>query len=835
MPLSAIPVENITIDKKDVLINIDTTKILTATILPEDADDKIVIWESEDPEIATIEPEEEGSNIATINPVDIGNVKIFARSNYDPENIYDVCNITVVDAETVTDITLDKEELTIEKENTEQLIATLVPESAPHDLITWESSDTDVVEVDENGNVTAIGPGECIITATVESVEELSASCQIKVIVYPESISLNYSEINHIINETEMETLNASLTPEDCTETSIEWSSSDENVVIYNGYINYVNNGRCVVTAKDVKGHTASCTFNVYIRAQKPQPPVAETIEERSITLVASPNMAYSIDSGETWQDSNIFNNLEPNKKYYFCQKIKDHDYIKESTKSDFVEIKTKDIVHVESVELNVHEISINLDNESGLFQFETTVLPENAEIKDVYYSLDNTSIGFVDSDGTFRAINYGECTVTVTSIDGRKSDTCDITISKKWETPAAPIVTDLTINSMTVITDNLTVFSLDGGNVWKPGPVITGLMPKTQYNIVCKTLADGLRNESDISAKTFLITPIQNPIETDPNPTGITLSAHNLEFDLNGNTYATLLYTVVPLDTTKNNVIWYTDNSSVVSINSGGEINAIGTGKATIYVRTIIDGRVDKCVCTVYKINPRPQPPIAKEVDVHSIELEHYPGCEYSMDGVHWTSNTLFDGLNKNTYYTLYQRYKAINEYEPASESSYGLTVKTLTDETPGGESESGYTWGQEVECNDIPVYCSPFATKSSFKISGKYYIFNLIERKHRIRLTKIHDYVGVYGHAVGWVNIADLKLIENVIYVGDKVVVNGDINIYADGSGISIHEDEQVMYITDIIEGQEYCYGVTSKPGLNRQGFAREDQVVKYKTIVI
>lgn len=835
MPLDTVPVESITIDKKDVLINTNTTKILTASIFPEDADDKTIIWESENPEIAIVEPDEEGSNTAIIYALNLGDTRIFARSNYDPENIYDICDISVVDAQTITDIILNKEDLIIEKENTEQLIATVIPESAPHDPITWTSSNTEVAEVDNNGNVIAKTPGECTVTASVMSVRELSASCQVKVVIYPENISLNYSEITHIINETEIEDLEVSFVPEDCTETSIEWSSSDENVVIYNGYINYINGGRCELTAKDVKNHTASCIFNVYTRAQKPQPPVAETIEERSITLTFYPNMLYSIDSGETWQDSNVFNNLEPNKKYYFCQKIKDHDYVKESTKSDFAEIKTKDIVHVESVELNAHEISINLDTESDTFQFETTILPENAEIKDVYYSLDNTSIGFVDSNGTFRAINYGECTVTVTSIDGKKSDTCDITISKKWETPSAPIITDLSTNSMTVITDNLTVFSLDGGNVWKPGPVITGLKPKTQYNIVCKTLADGLRNESDVSPKTFLITPEKNPEETDPNPIGITLSAHNLEFDLNGNTYATLLYTVVPLGTTKNNVIWYTDDSSVISINSGGEINAIGTGKATIYVRTVIDGRVDTCVCTVYRINPRPQAPIAKEVGVHNIELEHYPGCEYSIDGVHWTSNTLFDGLNKNTYYTLYQRYKAINEYEPASESSYGLTVKTLTDETPGGESESGYTWGQEVECNDIPVYCSPFATKSSFKISGKYYIFNLIERKHRIRLTKIHDYVGVYGHAVGWVNIADLKLIENVIYVGDKVIVNGDINIYADGSGISIHEDEQIMYVTDIIEGQEYCYGVTSKPGLNRQGFAREDQIVKYKTIVI
>ena len=74
---------------------------------------------------------------------------------------------------------------------------------------------------------------------------------------------------------------------------------------------------------------------------------------------------------------------------------------------------------------------------------------------------------------------------------------------------------------------------------------------------------------------------------------------------------------------------------------------------------------------------------------------------------------------------------------------------------------------------------------------------------------------------------------MIENEIYIGDKVFVNGDINIYADGSGTFIHKDKAEMYITDIIESQTYGYGVTSKPGKNREAFAKREQITKYKTI--
>ena len=117
--------------------------------------------------------------------------------------------------------------------------------------------------------------------------------------------------------------------------------------------------------------------------------------------------------------------------------------------------------------------------------------------------------------------------------------------------------------------------------------------------------------------------------------------------------------------------------------------------------------------------------------------------------------------------------------------------------------------------------------------KKTGVYYIFNIIESNHRIRITDQEDSVNVCNRFVGWVNIADLKLIEDEIYVGDKVIVNGNINMYADGSGTFISKNKEEMYVTDIISDYEYGYGVTTKPGLIRQAFAKRDQLTKYRII--
>ena len=94
--------------------------------------------------------------------------------------------------EEITGIVLNKYELVLEKDASEQLIATVVPSTAHYDTITWESTDSEIATVDQEGNVTAIAPGECIVSATVET---FTAECNVTVKVSPTGISLNYSEI----------------------------------------------------------------------------------------------------------------------------------------------------------------------------------------------------------------------------------------------------------------------------------------------------------------------------------------------------------------------------------------------------------------------------------------------------------------------------------------------------------------------------------------------------------------------------------------------------------------------------------------------------------------
>ena len=81
----------------------------------------------------------------------------------------------------VTSITLDKTNIDLVKGGTDTIVATVLPTDATDKTLTWTSSNEAVVTVDDDGNITAVGEGVAIITATSNEVSEVTASCNINV------------------------------------------------------------------------------------------------------------------------------------------------------------------------------------------------------------------------------------------------------------------------------------------------------------------------------------------------------------------------------------------------------------------------------------------------------------------------------------------------------------------------------------------------------------------------------------------------------------------------------------------------------------------------------
>ena len=169
-----IPVTNVSLDQAALTLTEEETYQLTATIDPADATNQNVSWTSDDTTVATV------SSDGLVTAVQAGMATITVTTEDGGKTA--TCRVTVKMKEIpVTDVSLDYEEATLTEGDTLQLTATVSPSDATNQNVSWESSDTFVATVSQEGLVTAVQEGTATITVTTED-GGLTASCQVTVI-----------------------------------------------------------------------------------------------------------------------------------------------------------------------------------------------------------------------------------------------------------------------------------------------------------------------------------------------------------------------------------------------------------------------------------------------------------------------------------------------------------------------------------------------------------------------------------------------------------------------------------------------------------------------------
>ncbi len=150
----------------------------------------------------------------------------------------------------VNELTISDAEVSINKNNTFQLTATINPEDAWIKDLKWFSSDPEIATVDENGLVTAVSSGNAEIIVTTLDGSETSASSYITVTNYPLTL-----EIGEDITIVEYETLqlNPVFTPEDADEIDIVWESTDPEIAYVDddNLLHALKEGETEITAKN--------------------------------------------------------------------------------------------------------------------------------------------------------------------------------------------------------------------------------------------------------------------------------------------------------------------------------------------------------------------------------------------------------------------------------------------------------------------------------------------------------------------------------------------------------------------------------------------------------
>lgn len=244
--------EEITLSKKTITLNVNTSANLTATVLPENTFNKTVTWSSTDEAVATVD------NNGKVTSHKVGECKIIATGS-DGKTTAE-CTVRVfVLAEKVE---INASELTLQKEQSLTLKATVLPANASEKEVTWSSSDETIATVSESGKITALKPGTAIVRAS-STTDGVYAECVVNVKVKSVSITLNEKEATIYCGETL--TLSSTVLPEDNTNTSVIWTSDNDKVASVNGgVVTAHTTGTVVITAKTAdSGVTATCKVTV--------------------------------------------------------------------------------------------------------------------------------------------------------------------------------------------------------------------------------------------------------------------------------------------------------------------------------------------------------------------------------------------------------------------------------------------------------------------------------------------------------------------------------------------------------------------------------------------
>ena len=265
---------------------------LVPTITPDSATSKELSWYSTDESVATVD--ENG----VVTAISVGQCAVRCVPKYG-DGVSAVCAVHVVDLS--TKVRLSEHYFSFNVGQTHGLEAT-VESTGQIPRVTWSSSDTDIATVNTEGRVTAVSSGRCAIRATAD--DSTGAFDECAVVVNNKVTGITLSDTEKTLVEGDTSTIGADIEPDDATDMSLTWMSSNGNVatVDEDGMVTAVSRGDCTITcaAADGSGVSATCTIHVI-------EPATVDLDLPSGTIWATKNVgaSYSADAGMyvAWAD----------------------------------------------------------------------------------------------------------------------------------------------------------------------------------------------------------------------------------------------------------------------------------------------------------------------------------------------------------------------------------------------------------------------------------------------------------------------------------------------------------------------------------------------------
>ena len=451
-----IPATSITLDVPlDAELKVGETLTITAKVEPENTTDKVE-WVSLYPEIASVEN-------GVVTGLKEGIASIEAKAG----KVMASCRLVIRKADengggsdkAVESIAVDPAVTKITIGADGILTAIITPEDAKAD-IKWVSDNTQVVTVektsDRQAKITGVSVGTTKVLAMVGdkmAFSEVTVEKGSGNTVPVTSITLDKNKVSMNIGESAQ--LKATVLPEDATDKTVTWSTTNDRVasVSQDGLVLAVGQGQAEIMAS-AGGQTAKCEVTVgggggssTINSASVDPSfVALGLgQEQVVSLIMDP------------EDAEVTIYWESQASYVAKVQMVSKTQAKitgvgvgqtvvtvhagDLTANCQVSVTDSDnSVPVESVTLDKHELTLSVNQQ---YQFTATVLPENASNKNVVWmSSANSAKLYISSTGQLTALQPCEATITVRcQANPMIYDTCQVTVTGGSSDPGEEVV----------------------------------------------------------------------------------------------------------------------------------------------------------------------------------------------------------------------------------------------------------------------------------------------------------------------------------------------------------------------------------------------------------
>ena len=289
---TVIQVESIKLDVTEISpIKLNDTVQVNATVYPANAEDKTITWSSSTPAVATVD----NNGLVTIHKNGKAVITATASNGVKAE-------MNVVPAETIDSYTLDSDkiELTMNVDAEAYLTYKVYPEILNGATLGAEyvSNNTNIVNVDNTGKVTAVGVGETYVKVTINNI---SKECYVVVNPEPENVTPvseillpNGTEGKYELSKGQF-TLVTQVMPENAYNKRLKYQSSNTQVADVNaaGLVTFKGTGETTITI--------TSSSNPEIQA------VYKLIVETLPTRIVFESFDYGVAVGETSMINPIF------------------------------------------------------------------------------------------------------------------------------------------------------------------------------------------------------------------------------------------------------------------------------------------------------------------------------------------------------------------------------------------------------------------------------------------------------------------------------------------------------------------------------------------------